>query len=206
MIQIFPCKQFSRPLDPHKSPKITHFRQKMTKLDYSRIEQIHEPAITSEIHLRILVTLVIPPTVCHPTTPRHKIPDLPSDYPYCPIPPTQCAQSPPQGEKIPISLPTTQIAPSPNTVCLITTSRHTIPYIPSDHPNHSIPPTQCAQSPPQGTKFPIFLHRIFASSLILPHIPTLNQVINSFSYYAIHQNASTHLVMLESICLTFFCS
>ena len=63
----------------------------------------------------------------------------------------------------------------PPTVWQITTSRHKIPYLPSDHPNRLIPPTQCGKSPPQGIKFPISLHRIFASSLILPHIPTLLQ-------------------------------
>ena len=71
-----------------------------------------------------------------------------------------------------LNLPSCPIA---NTVWQITTSRHQITYLPSDHPNRLIPPTQCGKSPPQGIKFTISLHRIFASSLILPHIPTLLQ-------------------------------
>merc|ERR1711873_294640 len=123
-------------------------------------------------------------TVRRNTTSRQKIPHLPSDHLNRPIPPTQCGETPPQGRKFPISLPTTQIAPSrqhsaakhhlkaenslspfrppksphpANTVRRNTTSRQKIPYLPSDHRNRPIPQTRCGETPPQGRKLPISL-------------------------------------------------
>merc|ERR1712055_1124104 len=42
-----------------------------------------------------------------------------------------------------------------NTVRQISTPRQKITYLPTNHPNHPIRPTQCGKSAPQGRKLPI---------------------------------------------------
>ena len=63
--EFFHVKQFSRPLETQKLPKIAHFCQKMTKYDCIRIEQkkVQKAAIRSKIYLRIL--LLVTTTIHH---------------------------------------------------------------------------------------------------------------------------------------------